>query len=91
MTVDLFSLAERPDLADTLWGLSDLWPAFMLHDPIADLYFSRLDRYAPHVLIGVDGGEVVARQSGGAATHPPLRPRDHHRVAGTAAPASPSA
>ena len=59
--MDVFTLAARPDLEDGLWDLTRSWPPFMLQDPIADLYYSELDRWSEHVLIGVDAGGVVAR------------------------------
>lgn len=63
--VEICRLADRPDLAGPFWDLTDLWPAFMSEDPIADLYFSQLDRFSDHVLIAVDdGGRVVARALG---------------------------
>ncbi len=61
MTVDIVSLAERPDLIDYCWDLTELWPAFILHDPIADLYFDRLEDYGDHALVAVEDGQVVAR------------------------------
>lgn len=61
MHADIVSVADRPDLANAHWHLTDLWPAFMLNDPIADLYFSRLDTYGNHVLVAVHHDEVVAR------------------------------
>ena len=61
MTVEIASLAQRPELIDACWDLTDLWPPFMLHDPIGDLYYSRLEHYGHHALIAVEHGEVVAR------------------------------
>ena len=39
------------------------FPEFMRHDPVADLYYASaaLDRYLDFVLVGLDGGKVVAR------------------------------
>ena len=42
--MDVFTLAERPDLEPKLWDLTRAWPHFMLEDPIADLYYSEFDR-----------------------------------------------
>lgn len=62
---EIVPLVDRPDLASAFWELSDLWPAFMLQDPIADMYFSQLDRHADHVLLAVDGrGQVLGRALG---------------------------
>lgn len=63
--IGIVRLADRPDLAGPFWELTNLWPRFMLADPIADLYFSQLDRHADHVLIAVDGQDrVLARALG---------------------------
>jgi hypothetical protein len=66
MPLDIVTLAERPDLraaifADAMQG--SLWPEFMRHDPVADLYFgsAALDRYLDFVLVGLEDGQVVAR------------------------------
>ncbi|MGB9369847.1 MAG: hypothetical protein WCE79_27955 [Xanthobacteraceae bacterium] len=66
MTLQIVTLSERPDLraaifADAMQG--SLWPEFMRHDPVADLYFSgaALDRYLDFVLVGLEDGHVVAR------------------------------
>ena len=63
--VDVVRLADHPELVGPFWALSDLWPAFMQEDPVADLYFSRLSAYPEHVLVAVDDdGQVVARALG---------------------------
>jgi hypothetical protein len=66
MALQIVTLRERPDLraaifADAMQG--SLWPEFMRHDPVADLYFatSALDRYLDFVLVGLEDGQVVAR------------------------------
>src|SRR6188472_1720992 len=66
MTLHIVTLRERPDLraaifADAMQGA--LWPEFMRHDPVADLYFGQaaLERYLDFVLMGLQDGEVVAR------------------------------
>lgn len=61
MPIDIHTLAERPDLRDATWDLSHLWPAFMRSDPLADLYFARLETYADHVLVARDGERTVGR------------------------------
>ena len=64
-TVEVVRLVDRPDLTGAFWDLTDLWPDFVLADPIADLYFSRLDEVADHVLLAVDEhGRVLARALG---------------------------
>lgn len=61
MTIEIHTLAERPELQDATWDLSHLWPEFMRSDPLADLYFARLAAYADHVLVARDGDRTVGR------------------------------
>lgn len=80
--VEVVRLVDRPDLTQAFWDLTELWPAFMLADPVADLYFSRLGDVPDHVLLAVDAdGEVVARALGvpfamGADVRRPHLPAD---------------
>ncbi|WP_285501233.1 N-acetyltransferase [Actinokineospora sp. NBRC 105648] len=49
------TLAERPDLDPWLDVFPGGWPEFMLHDPIAALYYNLAGKhYAEHVLIAYD-------------------------------------
>ena len=59
--MEIVTLTERPDLADAHWNLTSEWPPFMLHDPIADLYYAQLHLWSDHVLLALDGDEVIAR------------------------------
>jgi len=65
--LEIVTLRERPELRAAIFAAEmqlSLWPEFMRHDPVADLYFARqaLDRYLDFVLVGLDdNGEVVAR------------------------------
>jgi GNAT superfamily N-acetyltransferase len=59
--VDIVTLAERPDLETGMWELTRAWPAFMLNDLVADLYYANLDVWAEHALLCVVDGAVVAR------------------------------
>src|ERR1051325_8353924 len=66
MSLQTVTLRDRPDLRAAIFADAmqlSLWPEFMRHDPIADLYFAdaALDRYLDFVLAGLDGDEVVAR------------------------------
>jgi hypothetical protein len=65
MPLQVFTLRERPELRSVIFAADffSMWPKYMLHDPVASLYFSAplLDQYLDYVLIGVDGGDVVAR------------------------------
>ncbi|MFE3447628.1 N-acetyltransferase [Nonomuraea sp. NPDC059194] len=74
MTLRITTLAERPDLADTLWDMPNSWPEFMLNDPIAGLYYGHATSdFADYVLVAVDDeapGTLVAR----ACTVPFARP-----------------
>lgn len=78
----LHTLAERPDLVESCWDLTHLWPRFMLEDPIADLYFSRLETYGETALVAVaPSGETVARAFAvpfamGEAVDRPVLPAD---------------
>ena len=80
--IEIVRLADRPQLVDGFWALTEWWPSFMLGDPIADLYFSQLDRHADHVLMAVDAdGQVLARALGvpfamGRDVHRPELPPD---------------
>jgi hypothetical protein len=66
MPLDIVTLRERPDLRAAIFADEiqlPAFPEFMRHDPVADLYYASaaLDRYADFVLIGLNGGTVVAR------------------------------
>src|SRR3954470_10658893 len=64
--LDIVTLAEHPELRAAIFADEIQLPAFaefMRHDPVADLYYASaaLDRYLDFVLVGLDGGKVVAR------------------------------
>jgi GNAT superfamily N-acetyltransferase len=61
VSLEVVSLADRPDLEDTCWELTHLWPRFMLEDPIADLYFSDLRAVAATAWVVRDGARTIAR------------------------------
>ena len=65
MGLEIFTLRERPDLRPLIFAseLDLVWPEFMRHDPVAQLYFapSILDHYLDYAFAGVAGGKVVAR------------------------------
>lgn len=54
-------LTEHPELLSGLWDdrIMDAWPAFMLEDPIANLYFGpgRLERFYEFILVAFDASE----------------------------------
>ena len=66
MPLQVFTLRERPELRSVIFAADffSIWPEYMLHDPVASLYFSAplLDQYLDCVLIGVDRNDVVARE-----------------------------
>ncbi|TVP71037.1 MAG: GNAT family N-acetyltransferase, partial [Nitriliruptor sp.] len=59
--MEIVSLAERPELESSADVLTDLWPPFMLHDPMAALYFARRRDHAEHAFVALEGGQVVGR------------------------------
>jgi GNAT superfamily N-acetyltransferase len=64
--LDIVTLAERPDLRAAIFADElqvSMWPEFMRHDPVADLYFApaAFDRYLDFVLVGLEDEQVVAR------------------------------
>jgi len=65
MGLEIFTLRERPDLRPLIFAseLDSVWPEFMRHDPVAQLYFapSILDHYLDYAFAGVADGKVVAR------------------------------
>jgi GNAT superfamily N-acetyltransferase len=46
------TLAERPELRDSFWAVGSTWPEFMLHDPIAGLFYGQLAETFPEYQIG---------------------------------------
>jgi GNAT superfamily N-acetyltransferase len=65
MSLDIFSLRDRPDLAPLVFAeaLQSVWPEYMRHDAAAELYFgsSAFADYLDYAFAGLIGGEVVAR------------------------------
>ena len=63
MTIVIVTLAERPDLIPAMWSMQNPWPAFMLHDPVADVFFLQVAEVFPeHQLLALDGqGSVVGK------------------------------
>ncbi|MEU4810218.1 hypothetical protein AB0H20_13565 [Nocardia fluminea] len=62
MPLTISVLADRPDLYDAFTEMPDSWPEFMRHDPIGNLYYAMLDRFADYILVCQDeAGEVVGR------------------------------
>ncbi|MFI2736968.1 N-acetyltransferase [Streptomyces sp. NPDC018711] len=63
MDIHVTTLAERPELEGAMWSMKDLWPEFMLYDPVGWANMGRIVREFPeYVLVATDaGGAVVAR------------------------------
>ena len=66
MPLQIVTLRQRPDLRPLIFADEfqlSAFPEFMRHDRTADLYYASavLDRYLDFVLVGLDGGKVVAR------------------------------
>jgi GNAT superfamily N-acetyltransferase len=65
MTLQIFTLRERPDLRAQVFGseMESVWPEFMRHDAASPLYFApnAFDRYLDYAFAGVADGKVVAR------------------------------
>ncbi|GGL95948.1 N-acetyltransferase [Nakamurella endophytica] len=59
----IHDLAARPDLADAMWAMPNLWPPFLLQDPLGVLLFARLPEAFPeYQLVAVDdAGSVVGK------------------------------
>ncbi|MCX5391161.1 N-acetyltransferase [Streptomyces sp. NBC_00094] len=63
MDLNISTLAERPELEGPMWGMLDLWPEFMMYDPVGWANIGRIVRELPeYVLVATDAeGKVVAR------------------------------
>ncbi|HEY9369671.1 N-acetyltransferase [Streptomyces sp.] len=63
MELTVTTLAERPELEGPMWQMKDLWPEFMMYDPVGWANMGRIVRELPeYVLVATDAdGKVVAR------------------------------
>ncbi|MFJ8668304.1 N-acetyltransferase [Streptomyces sp. NPDC093600] len=63
MELKITTLAERPELQGPMWQMLDVWPEFMLYDPIGWANIGRIVAELPeYVLVATDAeGKVVAR------------------------------
>lgn len=59
--MEIVTLAERPDLREEQRRLTAVWPEFMLWDPVGDLYYGHLERWAEFALLALDDDKVAAR------------------------------
>ncbi|MDQ3465984.1 MAG: N-acetyltransferase [Actinomycetota bacterium] len=53
MEIVVSTLAERPDLRPRFFELTEGFPAFMYHDPTADLFFDHLDEFTDYCFVAV--------------------------------------
>jgi GNAT superfamily N-acetyltransferase len=62
MTVQITTLAQRPELADSIW-FDDAWPEFMQQDLVGHALFGRIHQvFADFAFVATDqAGQVVAR------------------------------
>lgn len=63
MELNITTLAERPELEAPMWGMKDLWPEFVMYDPVGWSHFGRIVAELPeYVLVATDPeGRLVAR------------------------------
>lgn len=63
MGLQISTLAERPGLASAMWQAgARIWPQFMLHDPVGDRYYGRIEEDFPHwTLVATDDDVFVAK------------------------------
>ncbi len=60
--MQIFSLAERPDLAARFWDVESDWPAFMLQDPVsATRYKPAIELFPDLHLLALEDDQVIAR------------------------------
>lgn len=57
------TLAEEPQLRTGMWAVAGTWPEFMLHDPVASLFYPQLaETFPEHQIVGLTAdGTVIAR------------------------------
>lgn len=59
------TLDQRPDLVDALWNMPTVWPEFMRHDPISNLYYGlAVQEWPEYILVAEDPdepGRLVAK------------------------------
>lgn len=60
-TVELSTVADRPDLTGRLYELPNVWPEFLGHDPVANAFLYRVAYDFPqHCVVATDGDRIVA-------------------------------
>lgn len=62
MSLKITTLAQRPELTDAFWAMSDTWPQFVQEDRVGWFHYPRILTVFPeYVLVATDAGELVAR------------------------------
>lgn len=60
--MEIVTLRQRPDLAEGMWALVEVWPEFMLWDPMGDLYYPDVQQvWSDFALLAVEKDRVAAR------------------------------
>ncbi|MGW6277301.1 N-acetyltransferase [Kribbella sp. NPDC055071] len=55
------TLAERPAYRERLSEMDGVWPEFMIHDPIGNVFFGRVpDHFPDQCVVATDDGELIA-------------------------------
>ena len=63
MQISIVTVAQRPDLIGPMWNMPNNWPEYMLHDPVAGIYFERLSSVFPEYQLAAfdESGIVVGK------------------------------
>jgi len=60
-SIEITTLAERPELADRIYDIWNVWPEFMLHDPIANSLMGRVQHlFQEQCVVATEDGELIA-------------------------------
>lgn len=60
-SIEITTLAERPELLQHLYDFKDAWPKFMLQDPIGNSLMGRVQELFPdQCVVATEDGELVA-------------------------------
>ncbi|MFF2809635.1 N-acetyltransferase [Streptomyces sp. NPDC058000] len=61
-SIRITTLAERPSLIPRIYEITETWPAFIPHDPVATAFLGRVPEDFPQYCVAAtDGDRVVAR------------------------------
>lgn len=64
-SIVITTLAERPSLLSRIYEITDTWPAFIPHDPVAEALLGRVAAdFSHYCVVATDGDRVVARGLG---------------------------